>query len=311
VPVWGWAKPGEEVAVEFANQKKSATADADGKWMVKLDPIKASAEGRELSVQSSTGERSLKVSNVLVGDVWLCSGQSNMHFQMGRVENSSEEIAAADHPAVRFFTVKDDFSRDPMDEVKGEWKPVSPKTAAGCSAVSYYFGRDLHRKAGVPIGLVVSSVGGTRIETWMSAETLAETGEAISLIEKWKAVSNAEFETIGKAYRAYQYQRDQVHPQAVKAAKAQGVSPPAEPVMPKLRCHDCPSALHNGMIAPLQPFAIRGAIWYQGESNSGQPGPYEKLLPAMITDWRRVWGKRVAFSLCATGTAPKHAPVIS
>ena len=288
-PVWGWADPGEDVTVSFGGQKKTAKADADGKWMVKLDPFQASAEPRELKVGS------VVIHDVLVGDVWLCSGQSNMHFQMNRVENSREEVAAADHPAVRFFTVKDQFGQGAKDDVKGEWKPVSPTTAAGCSAVAYYFARDLHRKVGVPIGLLVSSVGGTRIETWMRPETLAATGQSGPLIEKWKNVPPEEFDNIATAYRAYQYQRDQVHPQAVKAAKAHGKPPPAEPTMPKLRCHDCPSALHNGMIAPLQPFAIRGAIWYQGESNSGQPAPYGKLLPAMITDWRRVWGADLPF----------------
>ena len=289
VPVWGWASPGEEVTVEFATRKKTARADADGKWMVKLDPLKASAEPRELKAGG------VVIRDVLVGDVWLCSGQSNMHFQMKSVEDSSKEIAAAEHPDLRFFTVDHQFDRKPLENARGAWQPVSPATAAACSAVAYYFGRDLHQHLRVPIGLVVSSVGGTRIETWMRAETLAATGESGSLVEKWNQVSPEEFENIGTAYSAFQHQRDQVHPQAVKAAKAEGAPVPPAPTAPKLRCHDCPSALHNGMIAPLQPFAIRGAIWYQGESNSGQPAPYEKLLPAMLADWRKVWGDTLPF----------------
>jgi sialate O-acetylesterase len=295
VPVWGRAVPGDEVVVSFAGQTKTAQADAAGKWMVKLDPLKASAEGRELVALSKTGKRQSGISDVLVGDVWLCSGQSNMHFQMDRVENSREEVAAANHPAVRFFTVEHQFARQPMADTNGAWQPVSPATAAGCSAVAYYFARALHQKMDVPIGLLVSSVGGTRIETWMRPETLATIGEASSLIEKWEPISPEQFENIATVYRSYQYQRDKVHPQAVKAAKAQGTPVPPAPTMPKLRCHDCPSALHHGMIAPLQPFAIRGAIWYQGESNSGQPSAYEKLLQAMISDWRRVWGADLPF----------------
>ncbi len=295
VPVWGWAAPGEAVTVEFAGQKMTEKADANGQWRVRLDPMPASAEGRELVVQSATGKQQARVADVVVGDVWLCSGQSNMHFQMKGVENSREEIAAANNPAVRFFTVNHQFSQKPSVNASGAWKLVSPATAADCSAVAYYFGAALQPKVGVPIGLVVSSVGGTRIETWMRPETLAATGGASPLVEKWKGVSRDEFEAIGTAYRAYQHERDQVHPQAVKAAKAQGAPVPPEPKAPKLRCHDCPSALHNGMIAPLQPFAIRGAVWYQGESNSGQPAPYEKLLPAMIADWRRVWGSELPF----------------
>lgn len=295
LPVWGWADPDEQVTVTFAGQSKSAKADPGGKWLVRLDPLPASAEGRDLIVQSATGRQEAKVSDVLVGDVWLCSGQSNMHFTMKSVDKAQQEIAAANHPAVRFFTVKQQFGQQPSDDTAGAWKPVSPATAAECSAVAYFFGTSLQQKTGVPVGLLISSVGGTRIESWMRPETLASTGESAPLIEKWKGVSPEEFETIGKAYRAFQHQRDQLHPQAVKAAQAQGKPAPPPPVMPKLRCHDCPSSLHHGMIAPLQPFAIHGALWYQGESNSGQPGPYEKLLPAMIADWRSVWGKELPF----------------
>lgn len=293
VPVWGWCEPGEDVVVEFAGQVKTVKADTAGKWVVRLEPLKASAEGRELVVAAGSGKS--KITDVVVGDVWLCSGQSNMHFQMKSVENAKKEIAAADHPAVRFFTVGHQFGQQPKTDVQGAWKPISPATAADCSAVAYYFAADLQRKIGVPVGLLISSVGGTRIESWMRPETLAATGEGRSLVEKWKGVSPEEFGKIGIAYTAYQHQRDRVHPQSVKEAKARGAPIPPEPKMPKLRCHDCPSALHNGMIAPLESFAIRGAVWYQGESNSEQPIPYEKLLPAMIADWQRVWGNELPF----------------
>lgn len=293
LPVWGLATPNDEITVKFANQSKSAKADENGRWLVKLDPLTASVEGRDLIVTAA--EEETRITDVLVGDVWLCSGQSNMHFQLKSADQAAREITDANHPAVRFLTVKQQFGQQPSADAAGVWKPVSPATAADCSAVAYFFGTSLQQKTGVPVGLLISSVGGTRIESWMRAETLAATSESRSLIEKWKDVSPEEFETIGKAYSAFQHQRDQVHPQAVKAAKAQGKPAPPAPVMPKLRCHDAPSALHHGMIAPLQPFALRGAIWYQGESNSGQPAPYEKLLPAMIADWRGVWGKDLPF----------------
>ena len=293
--VWGWGDPSEQVTVAFAGQSKSATADASGKWMVKLDPMTASAKGRDLVVQSSIKGRASKITDVLVGEVWLCSGQSNMHFRMKTVENAPKEIAAANHPNLRFFTVEPQFDQKPCANVEGAWKQVSPATAADCSAVAYYFGRDLMQKLGVPIGLVVSSVGGTRIESWMRSETLLPTGQSGSLIEKWAKVSPEEFKNIATIYSEFQRQRDEVHPQAVKDAKAKGAPVPPEPIMPKQRCHDCPSALHNGMIAPLEPLTIRGAIWYQGESNSSQPAAYEKLLPALIADWRRVWGSELPF----------------
>ncbi len=290
VPVWGTARDGEKVTVEFGEQKVTTTA-ADGKWSVELKPL---IEGGPFTMVI-TGDNTVTVKDLLVGEVWLCSGQSNMHFRMTTVANSQQDIAAADHPDLRFFSVGEQLAQSPAAEVKGEWKPVSPQTAGQCSAVAYYFGRDLQKKLGVPVGLLVSSVGGTRIETWMRPETLAATGESVSLIEKWKKIPPDEFDKISSVYRAYQFQRDQVYPKEVKAAKAQGIPVPPEPKMPKIRCHDCPSALHNGMIAPLQPFAIRGAIWYQGESNCQQPIPYQKLLPAMIGDWRRVWGSQLPF----------------
>ena len=290
LPVWGTARDGETVTVEFNGQKASTTA-ADGSWRVDLTPMK---EGGPFTM-TITGDNTVTVDNLLIGEVWLCSGQSNMHFRMKTVENAAKEIAAANHPDLRFFTVREQMAQSPAAEVKGEWRSISPATAAECSAVAFYFGRELQRKLGVPVGLLVSSVGGTRIESWMRPETLAGTGESVALVEKWKQIPPDEFEKIASTYRAYQRQRDEVHPGLVKEAKAKGSPVPQEPRMPGIRCQDCPSALHHGMIAPLQPFAIRGAIWYQGESNSGQPAPYQKLLPALISDWRRVWGEPLPF----------------
>lgn len=295
VPIWGWADPGEEVTVEFAGQRHTTAADPVGKWLVRLDPMPASAEGHALAAKSAVRDLRTEITDVVVGDVWLCSGQSNMDFKMSGVENSRLEIASAENPAVRFFRVGAQFGQQPLTSVKGDWKPVSPNTAAGCSAVGYYFGNALQQKLDVPIGLLVSSVGGTRIETWMAPATLSQTGVSKGLVDRWKRVTPEEFQRIDRAYVAYQYQRDHVHPKAAAAAKAQGAPVPLEPPMPKLRCHDCPSALHNGMIAPLQPFAIRGAIWYQGEANNPNPRGYEKLQPALIAEWRSVWGEELPF----------------
>ncbi len=295
VPVWGTADAGEAVLVEFAGQKKTTKTDADGKWLVKLDPIPASLEGRELQVRTAKGKERLSLADVVVGDVWLGSGQSNMHFTMKRVENAQKEIAAADHPAIRFFHVKPQFSKEPTTNVRGEWKPVSPETATECSAVAYYFARDLQPHLGVPIGLLLSSVGGTRIETWMDPRSLSKTGQGTQLLEKWQSTSPAELQQLDAAYAAYQKERDTVHPKAVAEAKSQGLPVPPEPPRPVMRPHDCPGALHFGMIAPLQPFAIRGALWYQGEANIGSPGAYEKMLPELISNWREVWGREMPF----------------
>ena len=290
VPVWGTAQDEEEVTVEFANQKITTPAAA-GKWSVKLTPLEAGGP----FTMTITGNNVVTVKDLLVGEVWLCSGQSNMHFQMASVENSQQEIAAANDPALRYFTVPQVMEQNPTTALQGAWRTISSETAGQCSAVAYYFGRDLQKKLGVPVGLIISAVGGTRIESWMRAETLATTGLSAELVKKWADTSPEDFKRIGAEYAAFQYQRDQVHPQTVREAKAQGQPAPPPPVAPKIRTHDAPSALHNGMIAPLQPFALRGAIWYQGESNSGQPGPYQKLLPAMIDDWRKAWGSPLPF----------------
>jgi sialate O-acetylesterase len=295
VPVWGTAPAGAEIGVEFGDQKKNTKADSNGQWLVKLDPLPASMEERELVVHSGTDHSKVTLSHVVVGDVWLGSGQSNMHFTMKRVHNAQQEHAAANHPAIRFFYVKPQFSKEPMTSVAGEWKVVTPETISDCSAVAYYFARDLQQKLGIPIGLLLSSVGGTRIETWMDLQSLSRLGIAGSLIDKWKNVSPAELQKIEAEYTEYQNQRDKVHPQAVAAAKSQGTPIPPEPPRPALRAHDCPGALHNGMIAPLQPFPIRGSLWYQGEANVGAPGAYEKMLPGLIADWRNVWGSEMPF----------------
>jgi sialate O-acetylesterase len=279
VPVWGWADAGEKVTVSIAGQTKNATADAVGKWSVELGKLSV---GEPLTLMVS-GKNKIAVHDVLVGEVWLCSGQSNMHFRMNRVENSQQEIAAANHPKLRFFSVDEQFAQQPATNLSGEWKLVSPATASECSAVAYYFARALQERLGVPIGLVVSSIGGTRIETWMQPETLARMDDAKPLLEKWKNVTPDEFGKIAANYRAFQQRRDH------------GGTNPAQIKPPTLRCHDCPGALHNGMIAPLQPFAIRGVLWYQGEANVGRPAAYEKLQPAMIADWRRVWGEEMPF----------------
>ncbi len=258
VPVWGWANPDEKVTVEFAGQKDETTTDANGKWQVTLDSMSASMEGRELVVRSSDEKRVSKISDVLVGDVWLCSGQSNMAFRMKQVANAHQEIAAANHPAIRFFRVQEQFSQQRSADVQGAWKPVAPTNIEECLAVAYYFAVALRQKYDVPIGLVVSSIGGTRIEIWMEPGTLAALGVAGPLIAKWKNVPSEEFDRIAKTYREYQDELYFVYPQAVRAAKAEGKPVPPEPVRPAMRCHDCPSALHNGMIAPLKPYAITG-----------------------------------------------------
>jgi sialate O-acetylesterase len=246
VPVWGWANAGEKVTVEFDGQTKSATVDSNGKWAVKLDPMQANAESRTLKVNGAV------ISDVLVGDVWVCGGQSNMERQLGPrppqplILNWEEEVAAANYPLIRHFGVAHKAAREPLQDVTGSWAVCSPQTVKDFTAVGYFFGRELAQELKIPIGLLHSSWGGTGLATWTSKDALGGLPEAQAEIT------------------------------AALAAPAIGSK--------------TPGILYQSMIAPLIPFAIKGAIWFQGESGTGLAVPYDKLFQIMITDWRKRWG---------------------
>ncbi len=253
VPVWGWAAPGEQVTVTFAGQKKEAVAAAaDGAWKVELAPLKAAGEGRELVVAGATN--TVTLADVVVGDVWLCSGQSNMVFTMGATRDAAA-IRAANFPQIRFLTVKKTSAAQPaadLPEDQKGWTPVSPATAGGCSAAAFYFARRIHQETGLPIGLLVSAVGGTAIESWMPPEELKT------------AMADAR----------------------VQADKAR---------VPRLPAAGQRSGLFNGMILPLWPYAIKGALWYQGEANGMEGLGYQAKMEGLIGGWRKRWGAAFPF----------------
>lgn len=279
VALWGWADAGEKVTVTIGDQRHTAMANAEGKWSVTLEPLKA---GRSLELTIG-GSNTITVKDVLVGEVWLASGQSNMAFRLSGAARAKEEIASARYDGIRVFTVQEQFAQSAQTNVQGKWQICTPETAGAFSAVAYFFGRALHTNLNVPVGLMVSAVGGTEIETWTAPDVLAADPENRALIDEWKDVTPEQFRQIAATYREYQRQRDKRD-----AAVARGESPP-ELKAPTKRCHDCPSALFSGMIAPLIPYTLRGVIWYQGENNTGRPARYEKELPALIRQWRRDW----------------------
>ena len=273
-PVWGTAEAGQEVTVSIAGQKKSAKAGADGKWIVKLDPLKAGGP-HELAINAIT------LKNVLVGEVWVCSGQSNMEMSVNSSNNANEEKANAAHPKIRLFTVvKRQADAPASDILDGQGKPVAgwkecgPDTVGGFSAVAYFFGRELQQKLGVPVGLIHTSWGGTPAEVWTSDRVIQ---------------SRPEFKNYVNSYAKRQEDYEKALPkykEDVEKAKAEGKPAPKALNKPmKLSC------LYNGMIAPLIPYGIKGAIWYQGESNAGQAKLYQTLFPSMITNWREDWGQ--------------------
>ena len=429
VPVWGWSQPGAKVTVSFAGQKKTATVGPDGKWMIKLKAMPASAEPRTLSVSNAATHEVATATDVLVGDVWLCSGQSNMEMGIGLC-NAPHDIATANFPQLRLLTVPHRIANTPVADLSCRWLPCSPDTIlqgawGGFSASAFFFGRDLQQQLNIPIGLIHSSWGGTIAEAWTSAEGLEPVGDFNDVVKRfhdsgneqgkvdytqayqkwceekdpgtregWEKTENVEaswksvqmpqpfeqaglpdfdgmvwfqrtfdlpaawagrdlklelgsiddFDTtwingvrVGGMHRydllrsyaiaanllkpgrnvvtvrvldtggtgGFTGQADQLRITLVgeqttasislagiwrmrdSAPMSQLSSPPSPP---DANNPNVATALYNGMIAPLLPFAIKGAIWYQGESNADRAWQYRRLLPAMITDWRRRFG---------------------
>ncbi len=297
VPVWGWADPGEKVTVEFAGQTHATTADAKGKWLVKLTPLSASAESRDLTVRAAGKKAEVKLADVLVGEVWLGSGQSNMAMTVARSRDYEAEKAAAKLPQIRFFKETSGAAAEPQADAKGAWEVCSPETVGNSSAALYFFGREIQRELNVPVGLINSSVGGTPIESWVAAEVQAASPELKeSHVANIKGFNSFDAE---KAKADYAKALDRWKEQ-VAAAKAAGKTPPTRPTDPAATRsrRGAPGGLFNGKINPLIPFAIRGVLWYQGEANSSneKASLYQHQLAALVTDWRARWGEELPFA---------------
>jgi sialate O-acetylesterase len=285
VKVWGWAEPGQDVEVSFAGQKKTAKADQGGKWMVTLDPLKASAEPAELTV--AAGGQRMSIKNVLVGEVWICSGQSNMEFTMGGTHNAKDAISAANYPLIRHFKVRLVTHSKPQKDLQGEWTVCSPATAGNFTAVGYHFGLQLLKKLNVPIGLLNTSWGGTRIEPWTDPEGFAVSPRLKDISDM---VANAD-QVYRQGIAARLDQIESWTKQSRAALQNQTELPAFPGAVPEhpLNKPDRPTAIYNAMVAPLVPFGIRGAIWYQGESNNGEGMLYCEKMKALLSSWRRLW----------------------
>lgn len=269
VPFWGWADDGEVVTVEMQGQKVSATAK-DGKWLLRLKPLNAGGP-YALTIR---GKNTIEMKNVLVGEVWVCSGQSNMEWRLRQTDNADTEIANAKYPQIRLFTVARAEVEAPAKDVKGAWKECGPESVATFSAVGYFFGRDLHKARNVPVGLINNAVGGSPAESWMNPEALKADSEYNGFFANYTKLMERYEKALAK------YKED------AEKAKAEGKEAPRAPGKPWL-----PAGLYNGMVAPLLPYAIKGAIWYQGESNAPRAYQYRRLFPAMIRNWRADWGQ--------------------
>jgi sialate O-acetylesterase len=292
VPIWGWADSGEKVTVTFQGKTGGATATSDGRWIVYLEAFPALAQGADLTV---AGKNTMVLHDVVVGEVWLCSGQSNMEFAVNRVQNAAQEISSAHFPLLRHFTVQRAVATTPSAVVKTSgWEQTTPETVGRFTAVGYFFARDLHQKLGVPFGLIHSSWGGSPIESWLSPAALASNPAF--------AVANTRWQQMLADLPAKKMQFDAellAWERAEAAARAAGPDKHALFLKqrPKPRApsgevdHWRPTGLYNGMINPLVPYALRGLLWYQGESNADHANEYHALFASMITMWRRHFGQ--------------------
>ena len=285
VHVWGKADPGEVVAVTFRGSERRSTTDSLGRWSVHLPPGDAGGPF-EMTIR---GAATHTLNDVLVGDVWVASGQSNMEWPMNRSADAAREIAGARHPRIRLVRAMHKTSEYPVEDLSGEmWRECSPQTVPDFSAVAYHFGRLIQQSAGVPIGLIQTAWGGTPIDAWTSLRAISSDPALMPVFAEWDArmqdyaLDRLRYHQAAKAWEA-----------ATAAGRAQHKPvppPPEKPIGPG--SHWEPGVLYNAMVAPITRLPIRGVIWYQGEANSSnRRAPlYGRLLRAMIEDWRKAWG---------------------
>ena len=290
LPIWGWADPGERVTVTLDGHTVETTADGGGRWEVKLPAMKAGGP-HALTVE---GHNLIKLTDILIGEVWLCSGQSNMEMGLGVALNAKEEIAAADYPQIRLFELPRNPAGEPADDVDASWRVCGRATVAsggwgGFSAVGYFFGREIHKELEVPVGLIDSCWGGTRIAPWIPPCGFAAVPAVRDVVDEIRRDADE--------YRSKHLPARMVEIEewiaATRAALATGDKLPHSPYWPRhpLENEHRPTGLYNGMIHPLVPFAIRGVIWYQGEANvhSDDGMLYFEKMKALVGGWREVW----------------------
>ena len=312
-PIWGWADPGEGVVVTVGDSKATTTAGADGKWKVTFTDLKISVAPVKVSI---AGENTLTFKDVLIGDVWICSGQSNMALPvrriLGRDANNPKGLGQANYPQIRLFKLPKETFLDPQTDCKGSWAVCTPGAAKEFSATGYFFGREIHRVEKIPVGLINACRGSSSGQMWTSLEGL-KSEAALSKYLNQALAARADYPRHKEHYlrdRAKWKEDAARWPETVKRwevdtakAKAEGKEAPAKPEPPGVpparpdgmdgwedNVMNAPTVLFNGMIAPIIPFGIKGAIWYQGEGNASEAELYRTLFPAMVYDWRNRWG---------------------
>ena len=283
--VWGWLDGEGKVTVSFGGEDLSAKTNQEGRWEVNFEGLEASSEGREMTI--SDGQESKVIKDVLVGEVWIASGQSNMEWKVEGSLNPKKEIAASEDPLLRVYLSSNVTQVEPQIDFEGKWTAASPRTTGKMTAVGYYFARNLRKELGVPVAIIECAWGGKPVEAFISEEALKKLPEAKGLIaKKAKAAASwdEEKEKISFEEKMKQWEENQ------KGRK------PRMPVEPLLNS-GMHSTIFNGMIAPIASYGARGVIWYQGESNANgsTAGIYEELLGNLVADWRKRWGTELSF----------------
>jgi sialate O-acetylesterase len=295
VPVWGWAKAGEEVTVAVGAESKVTTADADGKWKVMLEPLKGTDQPQMLTVK---GTNTLTVKDVLIGEVWLGGGQSNMAFQVAAPNVALETLAEAKaetltvRPMIRFFMVTSRGADEPQEDVMGSWAIASPETIGKCSAVAWYFGLALQQKLHTPVGLIVSSVGGTGAEMWIPKKELDATSVGAAIWKRHEEALAGYSKEAEEKYKQEEAAWRKAYPTQelmVKNAKLRP-RPFYAPDGSKV-----PTRLYNGKIAGLEPYAVKGVIWFQADGNGRHHVEYAELIQTLIRTWRAHWHAELPF----------------
>lgn len=286
VNLWGWASPNEKISIRlgWSDSLIETIANAEGNWKAAVDTPNGSEKAYDIEINAFN---KIVLKNILIGEVWLCSGQSNMYFPVGRegttwktgVKNYEEEIKNASYPNIRLFTVVTNASPKPLEDVTGNWKVCSPESINAFSAVAYFFGRELYQKLNVPIGLISTSWGGTKAEAWTAQNVLEEDTAFLPILQEDAKNEKIFQEKLENYYLALTNER------IASAANA----PKAQLKKPKKEANKTSYVLYNAMLHPVVNYTIKGAIWYQGESNSGNALLYRTLFPAMVKSWREEW----------------------
>ena len=284
--IWGWADPGEEVTVSIAGVEHAAAADKSGRWETKLQPLSVLPPSESLTI-TVEGKNTIEIRDVLVGEVWICSGQSNMAWSVAQADHAELEIMAAKYPRIRLISVPQVGTQEPQDDFKGKWELCTPESAAQFSAVGYFFGRQLHQTLDVPIGLIDNAWGGSACEAWVRRDILSADAKYAPLLDRWVQTEKS-FDP-EKEQAAHQARLAGWREAAAKA-RAEGRQPPPQPrfANPLVGNHR-PANIYNGVLKPTIGYGIRGVIWYQGESNAARAYQYRDLFPLMIQSWRDEW----------------------